>query len=82
MRSKLLRLSLLIPLILTGCNAKEEEEEVDYDSMVMNEEIPEWTSAPEQDGKLIAGDLYPAPQEIMTQEAPDSPSPLDVSTIR
>lgn len=82
MKSRLMRAALLIPLFLLGCDAKQEEEEIDYDGMVKNEETPEWTSGPELDGKLIAGDLYPTPQEVLAQESPDGPSPLDASTIR
>ncbi|MBS0606908.1 MAG: hypothetical protein JSR57_08160 [Verrucomicrobia bacterium] len=81
MKFQMLKTSLIL-LILAGCDSKQEEEEVDYDRMVKNEEVTEWTSTPDLDGKLIAGDLYPEPQEIMVQEPIDGSSKLDVSTIR
>ncbi|MBS0651018.1 MAG: hypothetical protein JSR93_07650 [Verrucomicrobia bacterium] len=81
MKLQILKTSLIL-LILAGCDSKQEEEEVDYDRMVLNEEVSEWTSAPDLDGKLIAGDLYPEPQEIMVQEPVDGSSKLDGSTIR
>jgi hypothetical protein len=81
MKFQMLKTSLIL-FILAGCDSKQEEEEVDYDRMVKNEEVTEWTSAPDLDGKLIAGDLYPEPQEIMVQEPVDGSSKLDGSTIR
>lgn len=82
MKSLLIRISLALPLLLTGCSEKQEEQEVDYEGMVMNEEKAEWTSSPDQDGKHIAGELFPDPQEILLQEFPDSASKLDGAAIR
>ncbi|MBS0652111.1 MAG: hypothetical protein JSR39_01145 [Verrucomicrobia bacterium] len=82
MKSLVLKACVVLPLILAGCDSKTEEEEVDYDRMVNNEEVTEWTSGPELDGKLIAGDLFPEPQEVMVQESVDGSSKLDGSTIR
>ncbi len=82
MKFLILKTCVIFPLILTGCDSKREEEEVDYDRMVNHEEVKEWTSAPNLDGKLIAGDLFPEPQEIMVQESVGDPSKLDGSTIR
>ncbi len=81
-RGLLIRMSLALPLLLAGCSEKQEEEVVDYEGMVMNEEKCEWTSSPDQDGKHIAGELFPEPQEILLQEFPDTASKLDGATIR
>ncbi len=82
MKSLVLKVSVALPLILAGCDSKKEEEEVDYDRMVNHTEAKEWVSGPDLDGKLIAGDLFPEPQEVMVQESVDGFSKLDGSTIR
>jgi hypothetical protein len=56
--------SLLALLTASSCTQKEEEQEPDYENMVMADEEDEWT--PGQDEKVIAGDLDP--QEFMIQD--------------
>ena len=82
MKFLVLKASIVLPLILAGCDSVKEGDEVDYDRMVNREEVIEWTSGPDLDGKLITGDLCPEPQEVMVQESVDGLSKLDASTIR
>lgn len=56
--------SLLVVSTISSCTPKEEEQELDYENMVMADEEEEWT--PGQDGKVIAGDLDP--QEFIIQD--------------
>jgi hypothetical protein len=58
--------SLLALFVASSCTPKEEEQEPDYENMVMADEEDEWTSGQEQDGKAIAGDLEP--QEFLIQD--------------
>ena len=53
-------------MVATSCTQKEEEQELDYDNMVMVDEEEEWIPAQEKHGKAIAGDLDP--QEFMIQD--------------
>lgn len=59
------RAIFLLLLSLAACSPKEEEE-IDYDSMVMLEQEEEWTSSRPE--KLIAGDVSPDPQEVVIME--------------
>lgn len=58
---------LLTILSIVSCTPKEEEQEPDYDSMVMADEEDEWSTG---DRKSIAGDL-PDPQELIILEVPE-----------
>ncbi len=61
-------LAFFLPCIVFGlisCSPKEEEE-IDYDQMVMLEEEEEWTSS--QPEKMLAGDVSPDPQEVVVTE--------------
>ncbi|MGC1879164.1 MAG: hypothetical protein WA678_07305 [Rhabdochlamydiaceae bacterium] len=49
--------SLLVLLATSSCSQKEEEQELDYENMVMVDEEEEW-STDQVDGKIIA-DLDP-----------------------
>lgn len=67
-----------LPLFLAVCcTPKEEEQEPDYDHMVMAADEEEWSTS---DRKTIATDL-PDPQELIILEVPEGkaetfPSPL------
>jgi len=68
----------LCPLFLLGCSANKEDEEVNIDQMVLNEEEEvEWTSQDRDEGKKIAADLDPMPQEMILSETPEGQSSLD-----
>lgn len=60
-------LLLLSLLSIVSCTPKEQEQEPDYDSMVMADEEDEWSTG---DRKSIAGDL-PDPQELIILEVPE-----------
>jgi hypothetical protein len=57
-------------LFFAGCSPKEEEQEPDYENMVMADDDEEWSTG---DRKNIAGDL-PDPQELIILETPDGRS--------
>jgi len=62
----------LVPLFLFGCSENKEEEEVNLDQMVLNEEDEvEWTTLDMDEGKKIAADLDPMPQEMILLETPE-----------
>ncbi|MES2122743.1 MAG: hypothetical protein V4492_08220 [Chlamydiota bacterium] len=61
-------LVFFLPCIVLGlisCSPKEDEE-IDYDQMVMLEEEEEWTSSRPE--KMLAGDVSPEPQEVVVTE--------------
>lgn len=60
----------LMALFATSCSEKQEEEEPDYENMVMADEEDDWISDEERDRKVIAGDA-PDPQELIFLEIPD-----------
>jgi hypothetical protein len=60
----------LVALLASSCSQKQEEEEPDYENMVMADEEEPWTSDAERDRKVIAGDL-PDPQERLLLELLD-----------
>jgi hypothetical protein len=63
-------LFLFILLGTVSCSPKEEEQEPDYENMVMADEEDEWTTG---DRKSIAKDL-PDPQELIILEKIEDPS--------
>ena len=81
MKVSFFRFSILLSCLLFGCEVKQEEE-FDYDEMVNNGQDAEWTSGPDPEGKCIAQDAYPAPQEMMIEEPADGSSLLDASSMR
>jgi hypothetical protein len=63
-----MRILFSMLLLLSACSPKEEEQEPDYDNMVMADiEAPEMTAGPEEDRKFIT-DLLPDPQETAILE--------------
>jgi hypothetical protein len=54
----------LVALIAASCSQRQEEEEPDYENMVMMDEENDWTSDEERDRKVIADNL-PDPQELI-----------------
>jgi hypothetical protein len=70
---------ILVPLfalvLISSCNPKEEEQEPDYDHMVMLEDDEEWLIG---DRKSIIEHL-PDPQEIVIIETPE---PQSENTLR
>ncbi len=57
--------SLLALITVPSCTQKEEEQELDYDNMVMADEEEEWTPGQKNDVKAIA-DLDP--QEFLISD--------------
>lgn len=68
MRQFLVFFSMLALIGGISCTSKEEEQEPDYDHMVMADEEEEWTTG---DRKSIAKDL-PDPQELIILEVPET----------
>lgn len=63
---------------LLGCSSPKEEDP-DLEEMVLNEEEEvEWTSS-QLDGKNVADEAVPAPQEVFIFETPDSAIDLNSS---
>ncbi len=60
----------LMALFASSCSPKPEEEEPDYENMVMADEEDDWISDEERDRKVIAGEL-PDPQELIILEPSD-----------
>jgi hypothetical protein len=65
---------LIFFLFLTCCTQKEEE--MDYESLVKEEECDdEWNSLDNLEGKNIAADLLPDPQEVLICETLELEAP-------
>ncbi len=60
----------LMALFASSCSQKQEEEEPDYENMVMADEEDDWISDEERDRKVIASEL-PDPQELIIFEPSD-----------
>jgi phage-related protein len=63
----------LMALLAPSCSQKQDEEEPDYENMVMADEEDTWISDAERDRKVIAGDL-PDPQERIILESSEEPA--------